>query len=669
MVFDTNSQLQEDLKRRLAQRWLDPVARIEDIFNVRTSKGELIKMKVPEPQKVLLREGILGTGRKLVDMGQVHMSVINKGRQLGFSTIVAAEQILICEDFPNARVYYIATRGERAKEWMEAVEQLCKDANHYPPELGGGPILNITSLKLAFEKTINDTKIIGLAANPAGIRGSNAVSVVLDEMAWMIRFKNQMKATWQSVRYFVRQGGSLRCLSTPRITDDQFYRMFDKPEKHGMVAYYCPAIENWRDLDLEMPLFVDLDNERRKLRKLSPLTMEEQQKLIDKYKNEPGFKFHSDDNSIQQPAIIPYPWVKLADLELERAGDLEEFKQESLGIPIDETYKLIKSEWIYQNCIEEGDREGEWMNRGDSENEFFIFLDYAQRHDVTAITIVEKIGDTFYERLVAETQDTYDLQVDEIIGYVLAFRPQKIIGDDNGHGIVIHDLLIRKLSEMGWPPNTVQRTQFTSLSKQKMAEGFKALVQSSRYKFLNIHKVHASAIRHVLRVEKIVMKTHVKYSGKMHGRDDHFWSKAQVALIETEEGGHLQSSFGRLKHKLLATVPKYSSVASKFLADRNKQMIEQRKVPFDDMKLNEEEEKKTFNIRKARHYLLRGMLVCDERKQMVRPVECCDCNVMSCRHYTYHKDICKKLEVTRDDVWKYHKRNIGPDSKPGKTKQ
>jgi len=254
----------EQLKFNLAERWLNPVLRVEDTFRVRTSRGEIIPLKVPEPQKEVLRDGILGRGRKLVDKGLTFKSVLDKGRQIGFSTIAAAETILIAEDFPNTNIYYIADDLDQTIDFLDKVTQLAKDANHYPKELGGGPILNIQDLNKTTTKTINNTKIVGLSGRAkGGKRGKNAIHVIFDEMAWAISVRNEQQEVWDVIQYYVRQGGSVRLQSTPRTTDDLFWKFYSKPHEQGMKAYYCPVITNWKDLDLKQPLHIDLNNDRR----------------------------------------------------------------------------------------------------------------------------------------------------------------------------------------------------------------------------------------------------------------------------------------------------------------------------------------------------------------------------------------------------------------------
>jgi len=533
-----------ELRLSLARKWRDPVARCEDIFNVKTSQGKVVPLKVPEPQKDILREGILGSARPLIDQGLRFTSVTNKGRQIGFSTLSAMEAILIAEDFPNTNIYYIADDMDQTKDFLDKITQLSKDANFYPLELGGGPIITTQSLEQTFSKKINNTSIIGLSGRArGGKRGKNAIAVYWDEMAWCISVHNEQEEIWDVIQHFVKQGGQIRIGSTPRTTDDKFWTFYSKASEWGMKAYYRPAIENWKELDLKSPLHIDLNNIRRQIRQYPKLEEAEKQALINLYSTNPRYIVDLAKEQIYQKNVkIPYHWVKLEELEIERA-DYEKFLQENLGVSVDEKYKLIPTDWIYRNCIVSMTE-----SRGDSKNPFYMLIDEGRVNDVTAVTVVEKLEDgTVLERKIHETQAHYDIQVDEIWDIYNKFKPQAISIDNTGHGIVIGDLLEKLIRINGLPLKLLNRVNFSAPEKEVMAEGFRSLVQMDKYKFLNVTKLHQEALRHVERVEKEVLETHVRYSGKKWGRDDHFWSKAQIVYFTNMLMPNPKQSFGKIR--------------------------------------------------------------------------------------------------------------------------
>ena len=660
------------LKAYYAKRWIDPIKRIEDVFNVRRADGSLTKLTVPLPQQKMIRDGILGKSQDLVGTGVSYVSVTNKGRQLGFSVILAAEAILIAEDFPGTEIHYVATTSEQAKDWMVKLEQLASDANYWPEELGGGPILNLKNIEKVFEKNINGTIITGLSANPAGIRGKTSIHVVFDEAAWAIRIKGQAKETWKALKYFIRQGGSARIQSTPRLSDDEefFWGMYKKGESGSLAihTYYCPVITNWEELDLQEPLWIDLNNTRRKKLGLKPIEQKDYDILVERYTAMPNFEVVLGEY-IKQPAEIPYWWVSIVDLETDRATDLEQFKQENLGIPLDETYKLIKTEWIYNN-LNEGD---EFDRRPDGNiNRFFVLIDLAQINDITAITVVEEIVQkddrpVYIERKIVETQAAYPVQRDIIFDIYMAFRPHTISIDYTGHGIPVCEFVEEKLQNNGFNPSIVKRVTFTSQSKEEMAVGFRNIVMPdplsekgrSRYRWLYKKKRHEDAIRHCMRVEKVILQSSIRYSGKMHGRDDHFWSKAQIALIEKPRKSP-KAAVGKYRRSTPVTdfIHK-KSYGRQYIEEMNRNRTLLTDV---DIELAGEVNKIRFekvrhgkNLKFATQCLIKGIMTCRTQYKLVKPVHCAwpaNCNDEKCPSHKYVQEITKRYGVTTNEVWK-----------------
>lgn len=635
------------LKRDLAQHWLDPVNRVENTFNVRTSLGKVIPLKIPEPQKQILRDGILGKARPLVDKGLTYMTVLDKGRQIGFSTIAAAEAILVAEDFPNTYIYYCADDFDQATDFLDKVTQLCKDANHYPEELGGGPILNVQDVSKALSKTINNTQIIGLTGRTKGKRGKNAVLVIWDEMAWCIHVKNEQQEIWDTIQYYIRQGGCVRMQSTPRTTDDLFWKFYSKPEDYGMKSYYCPVIENWKELDLTQPLYIDLDNKRRVLKQYATLTEEEITNLKNTYKDNSRYEIDEEEMAIRQKnAKIPYWWVKLEELEKKRP-DLEKFMQENLGISVDEKYKLIPSEWIYRNVTEDMERE----DRGSSKNPFYILVDLAQEHDITAITIVEKMpDDVCIERKLDSSQEAYDVQVERIWMHYQSFKPQYISIDNTGHGRVIGDLLEKKLRMASLPLSILHRVDFTSSSKEVMAVGFRRLVQADKYKFLNQTELHAESIRHVERVEKEVLETNIRYSGKRWGRDDFFWSKAQVVYFTNLMLPSPAATFGKISITPLGKPITFRPQPTTEYETIKKEIEEEKNQPtLRDIS-------RARAIGKAINELSIGAVFCPKINDIRTPLFCTGCDRIDCVEYSYCKQVCDMIAVEPRVIWEKQRK-------------
>jgi phage FluMu gp28-like protein len=638
----------EKLIKYYAKRWTDPVLRIQDIFNVRKASGELIPLKVPHPQRQILRDGILGNGRALMKKGQVINRIINKGRQIGYSIISAAEAILIAEDYPKTFQYYVATKEKQAIEWLEKLQQLVQDANCWPKELGGTPIIRTKNIRPQLTKTINDCSIVGLPYNPGGMRGSTAINVILDEMAWMIMYKNQQEETYAACKHFVSQGGQLTCQSTPRSQTDKFMEFYVNPEKHGFKNYYCPTITNWQTLDLNEPFIIEMNDENRREHALPPLTIVQKQELINKYSKKTSFIIDTINEVIKQDVKCPYSWKNLHELEKDRRSDVEIFKQENLGVAIDERYKVLNSEWIYQNLTEK-----ELSHRGDSMNQFVFGIDIAKQQDLFVITIFEVIDDHWFNRYteIMPVKQNYVISAHKIVELYDNFLPTRISVDNTGGGIVFCDIL-----ETMKVKNVLQRVTFNQSSKTNLAETLRSVARDNKLHMLNNTDEHKLIIRHLLKVERQQQETHTKYTGKevdKEGRDDGFWSTALAICANPhrdnkEQARLITASFGSVN----ARVQKDNVLNNQY--SLTKKMINKN---FDkpNIEVNEilDEENKVYKL--VFNKLKTGMLPCPKNNGIVNPLDCVNCERTNCIEYSYHDQTCKDFQVNKTKFREYLK--------------
>ena len=499
---------------------------VESIFRVRDNKGRLIDYKLTAPHKRLLQTGLLGDRSALY-------RVINKGRQIGFSVYNAIEMITIAQLMPLTNQYYIATKEQQAKSWLKKVEQLSRDARLW---IDGSRIIDIDSTKSSqLEKTfkhfpnparkdiVEKSYIVGLSASPSGIRGDTGIAVLLDEYALMVQKKNQQRDILEAVKYFISQGGQLTMQSTPLVKTDIFWDTYEHAEEKLYTRFYCPVIENWKELDLSKDLRT-------------------------------------------QKCDIPYPWIDINALEKARRDDLDYFKQENLGIPVDALYRFIDPDLLYPNVKSKE----KLYNDGGL---YKIAIDVAQKRDLTAITVGEVIEGKIYERHIAESQEKYPVQAKLIKELCEKYKPLELIIDTTGgHGTGLADILEDMVSV---PIRRIEFASFIELKDKKMriteymATEFKKALIDKTYVLLDNRR----AIQHVLRVEKKVTDTGtVRFSGKTSnvgdgtkiGRDDHFWSKAMLnANFDKTLGKNVFSAFGDNKQCPVSMYSKHTPIVSK----------------------------------------------------------------------------------------------------------
>lgn len=497
---------------------------VESVYRIRDTEGRMKNYELTPVHREMLLTGLIGDRSALY-------RVVNKGRQGGYSVFGAVEHLTIAQMLPNTYIYYVATMEGQAESWLRKVNNmsknqrvmpngqkliyleekasktLCKAIRHYPRAVQKG-------IKKAFDW--EESYITGLSASPSGIRGESAIAIVVDEYAQMTRLQNQQQEVYAAIGYFIAGGGQLTIQSTPLVRSDKFWDFYVNNEAYGMKKFYGPIIENWEELELNYPLFLKLDDQEQMEfyvghKDYYPLIRDNV--LINKKRY---------NNVAIQPMKIPYYWYDLGFLEQKRSEDIDIFKQEVLGIPLDRLYKYIIQELLLPQITSKIVPFPEMRAY-----EVGMGIDVAQVKDTTAITSGTNELGTIYERDIFETQDNYPEQFKQIKEKCKIIKPNWICIDNTGVGIALADMI----EDHPGMPNLI-RVDFRSMveletAKVKMPEHlameFKKSLNLARYKLLK----NDIAIKQVLNLEKIVTDTTIKYTGKRGGkRDDHFFSKA-----------------------------------------------------------------------------------------------------------------------------------------------
>jgi uncharacterized protein (DUF2237 family) len=161
-------------------------------------------------------------------------SIINKSRQLGISTLVAAYSLWLMLFNKDKTVLCIATKQETAKGMVEKVQFMY---NNLPTWMRGNqkPISdNKLSLKLA-----NNSQIIATsAASDAG--RSYAVSLlIIDEAA----FIEGIDKIYTSIKPTIATGGGIIALSSPNGIGNWFHKMYKEAQINKND--FCPIELKW----------------------------------------------------------------------------------------------------------------------------------------------------------------------------------------------------------------------------------------------------------------------------------------------------------------------------------------------------------------------------------------------------------------------------------------
>lgn len=476
----------------------------ESIFRVRDNRGKLVDYNMTEPHKELLSTGIVGDSSH-------RFRIINKGRQIGFSIFMAVECITIAKLYPYTNQFYIATKEAKAKEWLEKVERIAKDSRVM---IDGSRIIDIDDkrssvVRKAFRHAPKDVRkeigysyIAGLAASPREV-GMTGINLILDEYDHMNKEKDLQKKIWVALKPVLSQAGS-QCsiLSTPLTKSNVFWDLYTNAKRRGFTPYYFPVIENWKEIDLSIPL-------------------------------------------TEQHLVIPYEWIDLGELERERLDDITYFKQERLGVPADVAHRYITPELL------EASAHSKMMRIPQGRPMLKCAIDVASEVDITAVTLSQLLDGVLYERNLFSTNGDYPQQEIDVLKFLAPYKPYLQFGgvriDNTGIGKSLADYIKRagyNVKRINFQSTIETRTPDVisqDNSKKKttikigvfMAEQFKRSLEDGTYQTLDPDEpcqYIRQATNHVLNVEQQMTSTtkEKRYSGKRNGRDDFFWSRAML---------------------------------------------------------------------------------------------------------------------------------------------
>ena len=471
---------------------------------MRDNRGQLVDYNMTTPHKGLLSTGIIGDS-------STRFRIINKGRQIGFSIFMAIECILIAKLYPYTNQFYIATKEAKAKEWLEKVERIAKDSRVM---IDGSRIIDIDDKRSSvvrkgfkhipkdIRKEIGYSYIAGLAASPREV-GMTGINLILDEYDHMNKEKDLQKKIWVALKPVLSQAGS-QCsiLSTPLTKSDVFWDLYVNADRRGFKSYYFPVIENWKEIDLSVPLTEQKDN-----------------------------------------LIIPYTWIDLEELERERLDDITYFKQERLGVPADVAHRYITPELL------EASAHAKMMRIPQGNPMLKCAIDVASEVDITAVTISQLLDGVNYERNLYSTSGDYPQQEVDVLKFLAPYKPYLQYGgvriDNTGIGKSLADYIKRagyNVKRINFQstiesrtPDVISQDNKNKKTKIKigvfMAEQFKRSLEDGTYQTLDPDEpcqFIRQATNHTLNVEQQMTSTtkEKRYSGKRNGRDDFFWSRA-----------------------------------------------------------------------------------------------------------------------------------------------
>jgi len=388
-------------------------------------------------------------------------SIIMWSRQTGKSFVVSLFAVLRAIEKRNHLVAILSPTERQSKELMEKVKkhvEFLKEIGKFQGEISFFEDTTTNVLEVRFP---NKSRIIGLPANPDGVRGLTG-DVILEEASF---FKYGYKV-YQAIFPSITRNKDLKLvvISTPRSRSDIFGHLWQMSENNELwfrqkLTIY-DAVEQGLNIDIE------------ELQKGVPNQDIWQQEYMCEFMDE-------------ESVLLPYE--------------------------------------ILHSCTLEGIEADVKELTGD----VYLGVDIARRHDLTVISILEKIAGRYYLRKQEILRKLPFSEQFKIIDYLCHFT-RKIAIDETGIGMQIAEELVKK-----WGDIKVLPVYFTNKAKDELASRIKAVFQD---KMISI-PADKDLIEDLHSVKKALTKAgNVRYEGETEdSHADRFWSLALALHAASQE--------------------------------------------------------------------------------------------------------------------------------------
>jgi len=205
------------------------------------------------------------------------------------------------------------------------------------------------------------------------------------------------------------------------------------------------------------------------------------------------------------------------DIEMiKKTMDPDSFAQEYMCEFIDEAFSYFPIEMILDSVSAECDN-WDGIKRGI----YYMGIDIGRKRDITAIVIIEKLGDLFYVRYVDEMkQENFEAQRLKIEMLKQTYQPHRICIDSTGLGMQLAEELQRKYG------STVEPVSFTQPVKENLVTYTRMLFEKHALKIMS----HQGLIRDIHSIKKVVTPSgNIRYDAdrtESEGHGDYFWALA-----------------------------------------------------------------------------------------------------------------------------------------------
>lgn len=424
-----------------------------------------------------------------------YFRIVNKSRQIGFSTIIGGEVFAKAVTRQRYKANIVSINQKEASDKIEIVRNFY---HSMPDELAEAPfevkpvIWTDASNEISFHRPPRTSAIISQPAS-AAVRGGRK-DVYFDEFA---HIRDAAKLWQAALPAITRSDSRMTIISTPLGQSGLFYDIcmdvenFPEFSRHSVPWWESAAMvdQKWVNPDTGwvredvMALAPGLGTEERIKQFGSP-------KLMVIYRN---------------------------------VGDKQSFMTEYEAVFVDETTAYYPYALIADNVDAELPIWTAIPNGWSPEGTVSIGVDLAKERDETVFTVVEHESDEEGRvskrtvRYVYATQDNYDKQLETLIALAKRVKASRVSIDQTGVGQVFVEEAKRK-AHVEVPGCRFEGIVFTNDVKEKWATRFKGDLQLNAVALLN----HPALKRQIHGIQRT--KTESNFYRFKGPRDDYFWS-------------------------------------------------------------------------------------------------------------------------------------------------
>ena len=415
---------------------------------------------------------------------QSDFRLVNKSRQIGFSTVIAAEAVTKAIVKRAYKANFVSINQTEASDKIE----IARNLYHSIPDAFASEDLQLKPVlwkdaenELAFHRPPNVSTLISQPASSA-VRGGRK-DIYLDEFAHIRDAKKIYKAALPAI---TRGGGRMTIISTPLGQSGLFYDIasdndsYPEYSRHAVPWWECSVMVRPGAYEDAIAMAPALDTLTR---------------------------------------VKTFGTDKLLSILKGFGGDLLGFQTEYEASFIDEAEAYYTWELILQGV---DDELGIWraLPPGwEAEGDVSIGVDLAKDRDESVFTVVEHMDDVATVRMVKTSQDEYENQLDYRLDLIRDSGARRVSIDQTGVG----QMFVEGAKKRVTTGVNVEGVTFTNAKKEAWSTKFKGALQGRT-------SVQYPRIPDLMRQIHGIRRTKseagfYKFSGGTGAkRDDYFWS-------------------------------------------------------------------------------------------------------------------------------------------------